>query len=1405
MIHEHPLGLIRLRSTNGPVVGAGFLIDQHHILTCAHVVNASLNRPPLSSQRPGTEDIINLDFRVPRGWFPAQAVLAEGGWHPLDGHRGDVAVLIVVSETPPSSTPAILSPLMTLRDTVPFDTEGFPAGHDDGIGAHGSILRRLSVGVEWVQLEADGYRGRRLTKGFSGAPIFDRERRVVVGMVTAEDSKEPAAGISAMIPVDLLVTYWPSLADLLPTCKMEDQNFWDAAARGVESSRRPGWFFTGRTEAILDLTEWLTAPPNPTANVGIVTAMAEGSGKGRGGGPGSGKSAVLARLVTMSDRRYRSEMGKKSVLISPDDPINELLIGSIHVAIRAREARQVFSEIAAALGLSIEGPSVNGNEDPSSEDVQRIIEALSSTSSPFAVVVDGLDEVSSPSVLAELLTELAEAGADNGLRILIGTRPGHNQAWLNPFGPNVLLIDLNADKYSSIDALTTFVKRRLLQEGVIESHTPYRGRDELAGDVAREVARRAYPSFFIAQLVSRSLLNSPEPVSPLLVKEQEFPHSVSTAIRGYFRSVDADREWIENLLRPLAYAQGQGLPAGEIWAALATTLSRPRKYYTSGDVDALLNAAADYLIEIPFQGNDCCYRLNHQAFVDYLRHSTVLSTELALGIVFETLLEQVPVKDGRLAWNGVSPYIAVNLAKYASEAGRFLDFLSSVEGPAFVIAAEPNNLLAALIAPQVRVSRIAIAYRLAYDKMWAQPPSTRAAYLSLAARLLGDELLATAFESDQEQDWRVSWLVGLHARWRYTFAAHNGTVHVVAIVEANGQRMMISGGADGMVHLWDLASGASISPAPYRHQAGVRDIAITRVEGAVTAVTVGDDGVIWLWNLADLDRIEQITAGLGEAMLAIASTTNREPPIVFVGSDRGTIRIWNLHDRRMVSTTTQAHEGQVRDVVLVERDGELLVLSGGTDGALIQWNLVDQALANRALINGDDLTGVNMITALSARTLASGEEVVIAGGADRSVYLFDVRTGSLLGVMSAHRDWVSAVDIAVSSESAVAVTGDDEGTVWLWDLLSGEPIGDPLAAHTGTVSALASEFDGENNLTLVTAGEDGTIRVWELLRSELQRPSTDDAAYGVRAIATTVVEDDELAVTGGIDGSLWLWDIDGGLPRSHTVPSHLARICCVAATRLDDRPVAITGADDGTLRLWDLASSSPIGAPIPTSAGQVYTVAVAWPGDRPVAISGGQDGSLRLWDLAARSPIGDPLRGHADAVWAVTIAQVDKMCIAVTGSDDGTLRAWDLTNRRQLGDPFLQTGSRIWALDVVVVDNQLVVLTGGDDGRVRYWDFTSRKSLGNPTFGHIGAIWAISTLQSSAGPVALTGGDDGKLRLWDLRNQFEIAVVDVGFPIRAVARTRDGAFIVACSTGLLRVRFPAYSVHLPSPDAVNLS
>jgi hypothetical protein len=65
--------------------------------------------------------------------------------------------------------------------------------------------------------------------------------------------------------------------------------------RGVSSSHERGEYFTGRVEALREVVTWLQEPVGNSVRGYAVT-----------GDPGSGKSAVLGRIVRLSDRRLRA-------------------------------------------------------------------------------------------------------------------------------------------------------------------------------------------------------------------------------------------------------------------------------------------------------------------------------------------------------------------------------------------------------------------------------------------------------------------------------------------------------------------------------------------------------------------------------------------------------------------------------------------------------------------------------------------------------------------------------------------------------------------------------------------------------------------------------------------------------------------------------------------------------------------------------------------------------------------------------------------------------------------------------------------------------------------------------------------------------------------------------------------
>ncbi len=71
-------------------------------------------------------------------------------------------------------------------------------------------------------------------------------------------------------------------------------------------------------------------------------------------------------------------------------------------------------------------------------------------------------------------------------------------------------------------------------------------------------------------------------------------------------------------------------------------------------------------------------------------------------------------------------------------------------------------------------------------------------------------------------------------------------------------------------------------------------------------------------------------------------------------------------------------------------------------------------------------------------------------------------------------------DPSTPYDRPIAVTGSYDGTVRIWDLTAGAPIGDPLTGHTNRVTAVACSQLPDGRPIAVTGSWDDTVRVWDL-------------------------------------------------------------------------------------------------------------------------------------------------------------------------------------------------------------------------------------------------------------------------------------------------------------------------------------
>jgi len=189
--------IVRLYSTNRHAVGAGFLVRERHILTCAHVVAEALGLNSAEAPPDWAEVHLNFPLLAPGKYFTTHVC----HWKPdadvtglkmtTDGPNGSKAVRLVASDDLWGHS---------------FRACGFPAGYGDGVWVSGVLRGRTAAG--WIQIDDVKVPGYWVKPGFSGTPVWDEQLNGVVGMAVAADTDETVKA-AYIVPSDVLAEAWP--------------------------------------------------------------------------------------------------------------------------------------------------------------------------------------------------------------------------------------------------------------------------------------------------------------------------------------------------------------------------------------------------------------------------------------------------------------------------------------------------------------------------------------------------------------------------------------------------------------------------------------------------------------------------------------------------------------------------------------------------------------------------------------------------------------------------------------------------------------------------------------------------------------------------------------------------------------------------------------------------------------------------------------------------------------------------------------------------------------------------------------------------------------------------------------------------------------------------------------------
>jgi WD40 repeat protein len=155
----------------------------------------------------------------------------------------------------------------------------------------------------------------------------------------------------------------------------------------------------------------------------------------------------------------------------------------------------------------------------------------------------------------------------------------------------------------------------------------------------------------------------------------------------------------------------------------------------------------------------------------------------------------------------------------------------------------------------------------------------------------------------------------------------------------------------------------------------------------------------------------------------------------------------------------------------------------------------------------------------------------------------------------------------------VLASGGQDGTIWLWNPVTGTAFGEPLTGHTGIVKSVAFGNAADGRLVLASGGQDGTVRLWNPATGKaLGKPLTGHTS-AVKSVAFVTTANGHLVLaSGGQDGTIRLWNPATGKALGKPLTGHTSAVESVAfVTTADGRVVLASGSQDRTVRLWDAA------------------------------------------------------------------------------------------------------------------------------------------------------------------------------------------------------------------------------------------
>ncbi|HEX7313870.1 MAG TPA: PQQ-binding-like beta-propeller repeat protein [Pyrinomonadaceae bacterium] len=468
-----------------------------------------------------------------------------------------------------------------------------------------------------------------------------------------------------------------------------------------------------------------------------------------------------------------------------------------------------------------------------------------------------------------------------------------------------------------------------------------------------------------------------------------------------------------------------------------------------------------------------------------------------------------------------------------------------------------------------------------------------------------------------------------------------------SIAFSNDGRLGAAGERSGAITLFDATSGRTVRTL-FGHAGLVKSLGFS--PDGKTLASASFDGTVKVWDTKSDGEPGTLLDFKGKPVAVAFAPDGLS--LVAASSDRS-VRVFETRTMSETRTLRGSDEAEApSEVAVFSADAKSLATSNGDK--TVQLRDLSSNEANTTRVFESYSSGVY------ATAFSPDRRWFAASGKDRTVRVWEIRTGRKVRTLAGHAGWVTS--LAFSPDARLLASASHDGGVKLWDNETGLEER-TLNAHTESVNAVAFSPDGKS---IATASNDATVKLWDVATGQTLKTFAGHAAE-VNAVAFS--PDGKTIASGGTDKTIKLWDaLTGQLTRELKSAGEVLGV----AYSPDGKTLAV-GGKEFAWTVFDAANGAVLFGVSTTHSSDIRAVAFSPDGKRVATASA--DGGAAISD-AATGGVLFRLSGHTDAVNGVAFSP-DGNWLS-TGSEDGSTRVWDVRTGEQAATLVSTTDTRDW-------------------------------------------------------------------------------------------------------------------------------